>query len=329
MVLITETSFADIKCGVPQGSILGLLSFLIYANDLNQPSDILDPIMFADDTNPFYSHKDIKMLFHTVNTELVHVTHWFKANKLSLSAKKAIYTLFHKPSTKDDIPLKIPELVIGTKLIKRKRYIKFLGVMIDECITWKDHIRTVENKIAKNIGLLHWAKQLVNTSSFKSIYFSYIHAHLNYTTIAWESTEKTKLKIINIKQKHAVRIIFNEDRLCHSWPLLKTLNALNVYQLNIYQNLKFMHKLKKDNIPKIFTELIKKPKHKYSTRFSKNSYTTKSSSLSNIKYCISVRGPKLWNDFLQNEKEIQSYSLFQKTVNSKLIETENQVIYFS
>ena len=73
-------------------------------------------------------------------------------------------TLFHKPSTKDNIPLKIPELVIGTRLIKRKRYIKFLGFMIDECITWKDHIRTLENEIAKNIELLHRAKQLLNTS---------------------------------------------------------------------------------------------------------------------------------------------------------------------
>ena len=111
--------------------------------------------MFADYTNLFYSHKDIKTLFHTVNTELVKVNHWFIANKLSLNAKRTNYTLFHKPSTKEDIPLKIPELVIGTKLIKRKRYIKFLGVTTDECITWKDHIRTVENKIAKNIGLLH------------------------------------------------------------------------------------------------------------------------------------------------------------------------------
>ena len=68
---------------------------------------------------------------------------------------KTNYIFFHKPSTKDNISLKIPELVINTKLIKRKRYIKFLGVMINECITWKDHIRTVENEIAKNIGLLY------------------------------------------------------------------------------------------------------------------------------------------------------------------------------
>ena len=94
--------------------------------------------------------------------------------------------------------------------------------------------------------------------------------------------------MMNIKQRHAVRTIVNEDRLCHSQPLLKKLNALNVYQLSIYQNFNFMHRLKDDNITKIFTELIEKPKHKYPTKFSKNSYTTKSFSLSNMKYCISV-----------------------------------------
>ena len=103
------------------------------------------------------------------------------------------------------------------------------------------------------MGLLYRAKQLLNTSFLKSIYFSNIHTYLNYANIAWASTQKTKLKIINIKQKHAIRIIFNEDRLCHSQPLFKTLNALNVCQLNIYQNLNFMHRLKINNIPKIFT----------------------------------------------------------------------------
>ena len=80
--------------------------------------------------------------------------------------------------------------------------------------------------------------------------------------------------------------------------LLKTLNALNISQLNIYKNLNFMHRLKKDNISKIFTELIKKPKHKYPTNFSRNSYTSKSFSLGNMKYCTLVGGPKLWNEFL-------------------------------
>ena len=112
-------------------------------------------------------------------------------------------------------------------------------------------------KLKKKYKIIISSQQLLNTRSLISIYFSYFRTYLNYANIAWASTQKNKLKI-NIKQKHAVRIIFNEDRLCHSRPLLKTLKALNVYQLNINQNLNFSPRLKNDNIPKIFTELIKK-----------------------------------------------------------------------
>ena len=88
------------NCGIPQGLILGPLLFLIYVNDLNLAPDVLNPIMFADDTNLFYSRKDNKTLFHTVNTKLVKVNHWLKTNKLSSNVKKSNYTLFYKPSTK-------------------------------------------------------------------------------------------------------------------------------------------------------------------------------------------------------------------------------------
>ena len=78
----------NIICGVPQGSILGPLLFLIYVNDLYKASTILNPIMFADDTNLFHSHSDIKTLFQIVNKELTNINKWFQANKLSLNAKK-------------------------------------------------------------------------------------------------------------------------------------------------------------------------------------------------------------------------------------------------
>ena len=82
------TSFEIITCGVTQGSILGPLSFLIYVNDLSQVSNILDPTMFAADTNFFYSHHQIKILFERVNCELKNISQWFRANKLSLNIKK-------------------------------------------------------------------------------------------------------------------------------------------------------------------------------------------------------------------------------------------------
>ena len=117
---IFSISCMNISCGVPQGSILGTLLFLFYVNDLNKASDVLDPIMFADVTNLFHSHQNIKALFGTVNCELEKRCEWFRANKLSLNVTKTNHTLFHKNSTKDKLPLKMLELKIGNSIIKRK-----------------------------------------------------------------------------------------------------------------------------------------------------------------------------------------------------------------
>ena len=87
-------NFANITCRVPPGSILGPSLLLIYVNDLCNASNILDPIMFADDTNLFFSHRNISTLFLTVNNELHKTGEWFKANRLSLNIKKTKYTFF-------------------------------------------------------------------------------------------------------------------------------------------------------------------------------------------------------------------------------------------
>ena len=110
-----NTSLEKITCGVPQGSILGPLLFLIYVNDLSQASNMSDPIMFTDDVNLFYCHYQIKILFETVNCQLEKINQWFEAHRLSLNVEKMNYTLFRKNSIKDKISLKMPALKIGIK----------------------------------------------------------------------------------------------------------------------------------------------------------------------------------------------------------------------
>ena len=313
--------------GVPQGSILGPLLFLLYINGLPNVSNIPDP--FADDTNLFYSHHNIKELFTAVNKELQKLGDWFTSNKLSLNIKKTKYTFFHKNSVKDSISLKLPDLHIFNKTIERTSSIKFLGVMLDEHITWNKHIKTIGKKLAKNIGLLYKARVLLDKESLKTIYFSYIHSYLNYANIAWASTYFTKLKLIHYQQKDAARIVFGEDRLTHSRLLLRSRNALNIYQINIYQHANFMYKFKHSQTPSIFNNVFEKPDHKYPTQFSEINYKQKKCSLTSSKYSISARGPKIWNEFLtKEEKGIQSHSVFLGKIKTKLLESEKERKYF-
>ena len=197
---VSKTTNLNVVCGVPQGSILGPFLFILYVNDLCRVSNILKPITFADDTNLFFSHKHIKELFLNVNSELSKIIQWFNANKLSLNKGKTKYTLFHNIRQKDNIPLKLPTLFINDKEIKRVDSIKFLGIMVDEHLTWRNHITTTENKISKNLGLLYKAKRFLNMNAL-NILFSFIHSYLNYGNIVWASVTQTKLKKLASKQK--------------------------------------------------------------------------------------------------------------------------------
>ena len=166
--------------------------------------------------------------------------------------------------------------------------------MLDEHIAWNDHIHAIEKKLAKNIGLLYRARQFLDKESLKTMYFSYIHSYLNYANIVWASAYFTN---IHCPQKHAARMIFNEDILTHSRPLLRSLNALNVYQMNLYQHANFMYKFKKNQAQKIFNMAFKKLTHKYPSQFLETNFKYKKYSLTSTKHSVSVRGPKSGMNF--------------------------------
>ena len=167
--------------------------------------------MFADDTNLFSSHSNIKDLFNNVNLELSKIVVWFKAKKLSLNEGKTKYTFFHKFSQKDNIPLKLHSLAINEKVIERTTSIKFLGILLDEHLSWKNHISVVENKVSKNIGILNKAKNTFSNGCFKILFSSFVHSYLNYGNVAWGSTSRTKLKKLASKQRQTIRAIYTAE----------------------------------------------------------------------------------------------------------------------
>ena len=115
-------------------------------------SECLEFLLFADDTNVFISGDDITELFSVMNKELMGVANWCKANVLSLNVKKTVYMLFHK--ARKNISLNELFICIGDSVLSHVDACKFLGIVIDEHLTFKPHIQYVTNKLSKNIGII-------------------------------------------------------------------------------------------------------------------------------------------------------------------------------
>ena len=126
----------------------------------------------------------INILAISLKRQLERINQWFDSNKLSLNVSKTRYSFLHKPSKRDDIPLFLPKLNINNSEIERSECLKFLGVLLDENLCRREHIKYIESKIAKNIGLLNKGKPYIDNNSPLSLYHFYIHSYINYGNIA-------------------------------------------------------------------------------------------------------------------------------------------------
>ena len=135
----------------------------------------------------------------------------------------------------------LPKLFINNQVIKRQSSIKFLGILLDENLSWKEHLKLTENKIAKNIGLIYKAKSHLNKDSLLALYFSDIHSYINYVNLVWGSTHRTYFRKINSQEKHALRLIHNKNRFYHSKEFFE---SCETYKLNLLNTAVFMHKIK-------------------------------------------------------------------------------------
>ena len=259
----TESSLKTITCGVPQGSTLGPLPFLLYINDLPESSKKLTFRIFADDTNIFYSSKDPEQLQRVINEELGNVLKYCVANMLSINFKKTHYMLITSPRKKVNVRLSVCD-------IEQKSQIKYLGVFID-CLRWDAQLQHVNNKITKNTGILYKLRYYVSINTLKQLYYTLIYPYLNYGLMSWGTACQTKLKKIKISQNKCLRCIFFADKRENAKPyfiLLEILKLENIFKLKIGS---LVHKLQynKKETPPALHDLVSLASDilKYNTRF--------------------------------------------------------------
>ena len=226
-----------ITCGVPEGSVLGPLLFLIYVNGLASVSKVLKFCLVADDTSIYFDSDDLFTLQKVVNRELKNIKKWSDANRLSLNIAKTNFVIFHSK------PINFNELIrikFGSKLLTRVESIKHPGILVDSTLTWKPQISELSKKLARTCSIFFRMRHYVTPETLKLLYYSLLYLFLSYDIVVWGSTHLTILDHLFKVLQRVIHAISFKNRATHTTPLFYELRMLTLHDIHSLKLLCFV-----------------------------------------------------------------------------------------
>lgn len=231
-----------LNSGVPQGSILGPLLFILYINDIVNISTSAKFVIYADDTTLFFTAKEPTRLLRDSNDVLATLNAWSTINALQINTTKTKAVLFRPKNSQAYID---GCLHIGASAVSTVSHFKSLGVYFEETMTWNKHVENVVGKLSRSAGILTKLRFFLPQKIKLLIYNSLFFSHLNYCLLVWGNTTNANISKLHLIQKKAVRAVANSTYDAHTGPLFETMNISPVTHLYNETLTKRYHKERK------------------------------------------------------------------------------------
>ena len=317
------SQLASILWGVPQGSVLGPLLFLIYINDLPNASDLFS-WLFADDTALALSSDNIQDLEARFNCEVNKVHNWLLANRLSVHyMDKTQFMLIQAPNKRNRaITSSNFKLFMGHHEIEKTDNYKYLGISVDDKLNWKLQVEKLCSKLSSVCGVLSKVRHYLDRECLMLIYNSLFDSRLRYGILSWGTTSEQQLSKLRVLQNRAVRFITFSSFRTPAAPLYSSLKIIPLNEMLFLQKSVFMHSIHYKSLPYALSLYCNQPEHSYPTRYktSKN-YVLPNSSSNRGQCSIKYTGPKAWIEVPTLLKDIAFRKPFSKQLKEHILKT--------